>query len=136
MRDMNIELSRCLPDARRVVIPGATHAVQYDAPEELAARTAGFLTLTRPASAVGARCYYPAMAVSIQVLMSPGCGHGSQTLDLIRDVVTQTVPDASLETVTVATIEDAERLAFPGSPTVRVDGTDIDPSPPRGAALG
>jgi hypothetical protein len=33
--------------------------------------------------------------------------------------------------IEVLTDEDAERLAFPGSPTIRVNGADVDP---RGAA--
>ena len=34
----------------------------------------------------------------------------------------------------VFTQEEAVEPAFPGSPTIRVDGVDIDPSAPRAAA--
>jgi hypothetical protein len=76
------------------------------------------------------------MAVSVQVLMSPGCVHGRQTVELVRGVVGQLAPDARLEIVDVRTMEDAERLGFRGSPTVLVEGEDIEPQPPAGVGLG
>jgi hypothetical protein len=36
--------------------------------------------------------------------------------------------EAPVEQIEVVTDDDAERLAFPGSPTIRVNGTDIDPA--------
>ena len=35
----------------------------------------------------------------------------------------------------VTSQEEAERLAFPGSPTIRVDGVDVDPSGAAGRAM-
>ena len=74
--------------------------------------------------------------MKIQVLMSPGCGHGARALEVVGDVVGQRAPGAEIETITVATLEDAARWSFPGSPTVRVDGIDIDPEAPTGVGLG
>lgn len=71
------------------------------------------------------------MTISVEVRMSPGCGHGQETIELVRQVLDALAPDARVEIVTVATTEDAERLAFRGSPTVLVDGVDIEP--PGGA---
>jgi hypothetical protein len=76
------------------------------------------------------------MAISVHVQMSPGCGHGQQTIALVRDVLDQLAPDARVEIVDVRTIEEAERLCFRGSPTVLVDGEDIEPRPLAGAGLG
>lgn len=72
----------------------------------------------------------------IQVLMSPSCGHGARALALVTDVAAQSAPGAEIECITVATTEDAARWSFPGSPTVRVDGIDIDPHAPTGVGLG
>ena len=74
--------------------------------------------------------------MKIQVLMSPGCGHGARALEVVADVVGLSAPGAEVETITVATLEDAARGSFPGSPTVRVDGIDIDPEAPTGVGLG
>jgi hypothetical protein len=54
----------------------------------------------------------------------------------VRDVLRALAPEARLELIDVATDADAQRLAFPGSPTVLVDGADIDPGPPGGVGLG
>jgi hypothetical protein len=74
--------------------------------------------------------------MKIQVLMSPGCGHGARALELVADVVRQSAPGAAVETVAVVTAEDAARWSFPGSPTIRVDGHDIDPEAPASVGLG
>ena len=42
---------------------------------------------------------------------------------------------STLERVRVESHADAERLAFPGSPTVRVDGWDVEPDAPKVSAL-
>ncbi len=76
------------------------------------------------------------MAISVHVQMSPGCGHGQQTVALVRDVLGRLAPDARVEIVDVRTMEDAERLGFRGSPTVLIDGVDIEPHPPAGVGLG
>jgi len=76
------------------------------------------------------------MSISVEVQMSPGCGHGRKTLELVRGVLDALAPDARIRTVTVATLEHAERLGFRGSPTVLVDGTDIEAGPPGGVGLG
>jgi hypothetical protein len=76
------------------------------------------------------------VTVSVQLLMSPGCGNGEKALALLRELLASLAPGASLETVLVTSNEEAARLRFPGSPTVRVDGRDIDPSPPDGTGLG
>jgi len=68
--------------------------------------------------------------------MSPGCGHGARTVELVAEVVRKSAMDAQVETVLVESLEDAERLAFPGSPTVRVDGIDIEPQAPTRIGLG
>ena len=74
--------------------------------------------------------------MKIQVLLSPGCGHGARALELVADVVRQSAPGTEIETTWVATPEDATRWSFPGSPTVRVDGDDIDPQASTDVGLG
>lgn len=74
--------------------------------------------------------------MNIQVLMSPGCGHGQRTLELVTEVVRMLAQRAQIETITVSTPQDASLHAFPGSPTVRVGGIDIEPHAPTNVALG
>ena len=74
--------------------------------------------------------------MTILVLMSPGCGHGERALQLVEEVLRERAPGAAVEIITVATLEEADRWSFPGSPTIRVDGNDIDPEVPTGVGLG
>jgi hypothetical protein len=74
--------------------------------------------------------------MKIQVLMSPGCGHGERAVELVEDAVRVHAPTADIQAVMVATSEGAARLAFPGSPTIRVNGIDIDPHAPTNIGLG
>lgn len=75
-------------------------------------------------------------ALTIQVQMSPGCVHGQQTVALVEDVAARLAPGARVAVVHVETVEDAERLGFRGSPTVLVDGADLEARPPAGTGLG
>ena len=68
--------------------------------------------------------------------MSPGCGHGEQTSRLVAGLVQELAPRATVEIVLVATPEDADEHGFPGSPTVRVNGEDIEQPPPTNVGLG
>jgi hypothetical protein len=74
--------------------------------------------------------------MKIQILVSPGCGHGARAAELVADVAGHLAPGVEVERITVATLEDAARWAFPGSPTVRLDGSDVEPDAPTGVGLG
>jgi len=74
--------------------------------------------------------------MKIQILMAPGCGHGLRTTELVAEILRAHSLEAQVETVVVESLEEATRLAFPGSPTVRVDGVDIELRPPTSIGLG
>jgi hypothetical protein len=48
-------------------------------------------------------------------------------VELAKDVVARLAADARVEEVEVRDIDDAERLRFLGSPTIQVDGVDVEP---------
>jgi len=74
--------------------------------------------------------------LTIQVLMSPGCGHGPRAAALVEELAREHSVAVRVERVQVESLEDAKRLSFPGSPTVRVDGIDIEPDAPTSVGLG
>ncbi len=63
----------------------------------------------------------------IQILYFEGCPNLDATLALARSVLSEMGISEEIEEVEVRDDEDAQRLRFPGSPTVRVNGVDIDP---------
>ncbi len=63
----------------------------------------------------------------IEVLYFEGCPNLEPTLLLANEVLSQLGLSADVRGVEVRTPEDAARLRFLGSPSVRVDGKDIEP---------
>jgi arsenate reductase len=62
----------------------------------------------------------------LEILVTPGCPHAGAAEALLLDVAGRLVPDAQISRTVVRDLEDARRLAFPGSPTVRIDGEDLE----------
>jgi len=60
----------------------------------------------------------------IRVLYFDGCPHFEGTLDLVRTIA----GEAAVDVLEVGDERDAAQLRFFGSPTVQVDGVDIEPS--------
>jgi hypothetical protein len=65
--------------------------------------------------------------VKIEILYFQGCPNHRPTLERVREVLAQEGTAAPIEHVLVLDPREAERLGFLGSPTVRVDGVDIEP---------
>jgi hypothetical protein len=73
----------------------------------------------------------------VEVLYFDGCPTYLETERTLRGVLAEEGIEAEVELVAVNTDEEARRLRFPGSPTIRVDGRDPFPVPERaGYALG
>jgi hypothetical protein len=66
--------------------------------------------------------------LKIEFLYWEDCPSHPQAWKLLQEVMAELSIEAAVEQIEVVTDEDAERLAFPGSPTIRVNGTDIDPA--------
>lgn len=65
--------------------------------------------------------------MKIEVLYTPQCTSYEQTLRLVQDALAEIDLAAQLALIRVETIADTHRLQFIGSPTVRVDGLDVEP---------
>ena len=64
----------------------------------------------------------------IEVLTFKGCPHGDPALALAQRVVDEMAADAVVRRVDVPDAEAAVKERFLGSPTIRVNGNDIDPA--------
>jgi hypothetical protein len=71
----------------------------------------------------------------IQLLYFPGCPHIEATRKALRDVLAELTeyPDEVLE-VDVTARETPEHLRGWGSPTILIDGVDIEGASPNGAS--
>ena len=66
--------------------------------------------------------------MTIDILYFEGCPNQAPTLKVVRDVLRHLGADAVVREIEVKSAEDASRLRFFGSPTVQVEGEDIDPA--------
>lgn len=73
--------------------------------------------------------------MKVELLVTPGCQHAAAAAALLAEVLRERAPGVTPETIVVTTEADAARLAFPGSPTIRVDGRDVEPGAPATAGL-
>jgi len=69
----------------------------------------------------------------IEVLYMPGCPNHKPALARIKNVLLSEALDADLEEIPVTEDAIARRLRFPGSPTVRVNGRDVEGGGERSA---
>ena len=63
----------------------------------------------------------------VELLYFDGCPTYQAAEKALRDVLYREGMEAEVELVPVNTDEEARRLRFPGSPTIRVDGRDLFP---------
>jgi hypothetical protein len=68
------------------------------------------------------------VASHVELLWWEGCPSSGQAHELVRDLMAEAgIDPESLRSIEVATQETADREGFVGSPTIRVDGRDIQP---------
>ena len=65
--------------------------------------------------------------MEIEFLYWDGCPSHPEARQLLDDVLAARELDVEVKVREVLTQAEAEELGFPGSPTIRVDGRDIDP---------
>jgi hypothetical protein len=64
--------------------------------------------------------------VDIELLYWDGCPSYPEARELLEEVLAARGVDADIRMTHVATDAEAAELRFPGSPTIRVDGRDVD----------
>lgn len=64
---------------------------------------------------------------TVEILSFAGCPNHAPTADLVREVVHDVAPQVEVREVEIADDEQAQRLHFLGSPSVRVNGRDVEP---------
>lgn len=64
----------------------------------------------------------------IEFLTWEGCPSAAEARELLDGVLAYFEIPAEIETRQVETQAEAEQLRFPGSPTIRIDGVDVDPA--------
>lgn len=74
--------------------------------------------------------------VKVRVLCTEGCANTAPTVALVKKVAQDLGISVNIETVTVDTHERAQELRLLGSPTVQIDGLDIERSAWNSVSFG
>jgi len=64
--------------------------------------------------------------MKIEVLHVPGCPNYEPAVERIRKVLASESVQVGIRAVSVSTEAEAKALLFPGSPTVRINGEDVE----------
>ena len=74
--------------------------------------------------------------MTVELLYFEGCPHYAELIPRLRSLIARRAPEAELVLHPIESLEDAEHERFLGSPTVRVDGVDVDPGAPERLDFG
>jgi hypothetical protein len=66
--------------------------------------------------------------LNVELLYWVGCPSHESARSMLEDVLAEHEIAEPVALVEVNTIEEAAELGFPGSPTIRIDGADVDPA--------
>jgi hypothetical protein len=67
-------------------------------------------------------------ALNMVVLYTEGCPSTPKTIDLIEECISELGLHVELKKILINSQEDTDDWKFLGSPTVQINGIDIDPS--------
>lgn len=67
------------------------------------------------------------MSHEVELLWFADCANHEAARTLLQEVVAEVAPGTPIHDVDATEPKVAERLRFPGSPTIRIDGRDVDP---------
>ena len=65
--------------------------------------------------------------MKIEILYVPGCPNYQPTFERLQSVLASESVKAGIHGIAVTTEVEAKALSFSGSPTVRVNGEDVEP---------
>ena len=68
------------------------------------------------------------MTREVELLWFSDCPNHAAARRMLEEVIAEVAPGTAIRDVDATDPIAAERVRFPGSPTIRVDGRDIDPT--------
>jgi hypothetical protein len=68
----------------------------------------------------------------VEILYTEECPFWKKALELIEEIASDQKPRITVKKIKISTETDAKNLRFIGSPTIRINGVDIDPEAPKG----
>ncbi len=66
--------------------------------------------------------------MKVEVLYIEGCPNHRPAVDLVKSALEERGLSSAVIEVLINSVEQAESLAFLGSPTIRINGVDVEPA--------
>lgn len=67
------------------------------------------------------------MNVHVEILSFEGCPHVAAASERVHKAIALEGVAARIESITIASVERAKATRFLGSPSIRIDGADVEP---------
>lgn len=67
------------------------------------------------------------MSHRVDLLWFRDCPHHEAARRLLHEIIDEVAPGTQVEDIDATDLDVAGAVRFPGSPTIRVDGRDVDP---------
>jgi hypothetical protein len=74
--------------------------------------------------------------MKIEALYVPNCPNHALALERLREILSPEGFQSYVNEVLVNDVDAAQSLKFPGSPTIRINGHDVEPQSERSASFG
>jgi hypothetical protein len=74
--------------------------------------------------------------VKVEILYFSGCPHYPPTVQLVHEIVMRIGAKAQIVETEITDAAEAQRVGFLGSPTVRVNGRDVEPGAGQRSGCG
>ncbi len=74
--------------------------------------------------------------ILFECLFAPGCSSHDETMAMVRRLIDRLDINARINEITISNHEMAERINFLGSPSIRINGIDIEPHAMTRKAFG
>ena len=78
----------------------------------------------------------PVADLEVKVIWTQGCRNTMQAIDRVEDVAEELGISLTLDTILVNSLEEAREHKLQGSPTILIDGRDIDPARRQSSEYG
>ena len=65
--------------------------------------------------------------LTIDFLYYDDCPHYPEALDVLKEVLSEEHIETDVNMIRVANVDEAQQLKFVGSPTIRINGEDVEP---------
>jgi len=74
--------------------------------------------------------------MKVDLLFAPDCSSKEETERLVRSILAELSAQSAIRVTIVDSPQKAQALRFPGSPTIRINGQDLEPQADKALNFG